>query len=107
MLSTQRDYWLAALCDDLAFDDEQQRLRSHWTFVGFTSDLARHNDWIRRDLYGRSIFIQNFEGGLRGFVNSCAHRNFPIRTEDAGNGSIRCPFHHWVYDKTGGWPAFR
>jgi phenylpropionate dioxygenase-like ring-hydroxylating dioxygenase large terminal subunit len=101
MLSTPQEFWLAALCDDLAFGDEQQRLRSHWTFVGFTSDLARTNDWIRRDLYGRSIFIQNFDGELHGFVNSCAHRHFPIRTEDAGNGPIRCPFHHWVYDKTG------
>lgn len=101
MLSTQRNFWLAALCDDLAFDDEQKRLRTHWTFVGFTSDLALNNDWIRRDLYGQSIFIQNFEGELRGFANNCAHRNFPIRNEESGNGPVRCPFHHWVYDKTG------
>jgi phenylpropionate dioxygenase-like ring-hydroxylating dioxygenase large terminal subunit len=101
MLSSQRSYWLASLCDDQAFGDEQQRLRSHWTFVCFASDLARHNDWIRADLYGRSIFIQNFDGELRGFVNSCAHRQFPIRNEGSGNGPVRCPFHHWVYDKTG------
>ena len=101
MLTSQHRYWLAALCNDQAFADEQQRLRSHWTFVCFASELARPNDWVRADLYGRSIFIQNFDGELRGFVNSCAHRQFPIRNADRGNGPVRCPFHHWVYDKTG------
>lgn len=101
MLSSHDSFWLAALCDEQAFADEQQRLRPHWTFVGFTADLAKHNDWIRADLWGRSIFIQNFDGELRGFVNSCAHRQFPIRNEETGNGPVRCPFHHWVYDKTG------
>jgi phenylpropionate dioxygenase-like ring-hydroxylating dioxygenase large terminal subunit len=101
MLSSNESYWLAALCDDQAFADEQQRLRSHWSFVCFTSDLAAPNDWVRHDLYGRSIFIQNFGGELRGFINSCAHRQFPIRNEASGNGPVRCPFHHWIYDKSG------
>jgi len=102
MLSPEKSpYWLAALFSDRAFADEQHRLRQYWTFVGFVSELARHNDWIRRDLWGRSIFIQNFQGELRGFVNSCAHRQFPIRDAESGNGPVRCPFHHWVYDKSG------
>ena len=101
MLTSQNSYWLASLCNDRVFAEEQSRLRSYWTFVGFTSDLAAHNDWIRRDLWGRSVFIQNFDGELRGFANCCAHRQFPIRSEDSGNGSVRCPFHHWTYDKTG------
>jgi len=101
MLTSQCGHWLASLYDDQAHADEQQRLRAHWTFVCFASDIARHNDWVRADLYGRSIFVQNFDGELRGFVNSCAHRQFPIRNEDCGNGPVRCPFHHWVYDKSG------
>jgi phenylpropionate dioxygenase-like ring-hydroxylating dioxygenase large terminal subunit len=101
MLTSQNTYWLASLCDDQAFAEENSRLRSFWTFVGFTTELPRHNDWIRRDLWGRSIFIQNFNGELRGFTNLCLHRLFPIRTADCGNGPVQCPFHHWTYDKTG------
>ncbi len=101
MLTSRDCNWLAALSDDQAFAAEQQRLRSHWTLVAFTSELSRNNDWIRADLHGRSIFVQNFDGALRGFVNSCAHRQFPIRNENCGNGPVRCPFHHWVYDKAG------
>ncbi len=101
LTSPQKSYWLASLCSDQAFAAEQGRLGSYWTFMGFTSDLPGHNDWIRRDLWGRSIFIQNFNGQLRGFANCCAHRQFPIRNADCGNGPVQCPFHHWTYDKTG------
>ena len=101
MLTSQDSYWLASLCSDQAFAQEQSRLRTYWTFVGFTSDLAAHNDWIRRDLWGRSIFIQNFNGELRGFANACVHRQFPIRNAECGNGPVQCPFHHWTYDKSG------
>ena len=101
MLSDSGPDWRAALYDDRAFAAEQRRLRQIWTFVGMTSELPRHNDWLRANLWGQSIFVQNFGGTLRGFKNSCVHRHFPIRTTDRGNGTVQCPFHHWTYDGNG------
>ena len=93
--------WLAAACDPSAFRAEQDRLRHVWTFLGFVSDAARDGDWFRASLGGRSVFVQRSGEDLRGFENRCAHRGFPIRTEDRGHGPIVCGLHHWRYDDEG------
>lgn len=92
---------LRALHDPDAFAAEQARLGEIWTLVGFASDLPRENDWFRTMLGGRSVFLQRFADGLRGFENRCAHRSFPLRREERGNGPILCGFHHWRYDREG------
>lgn len=83
------------------FEREQEKLGRLWTFVGLTTDLPRDGDWFRSRLGGRSIFVQRFGAELRGFENACAHRFYPLRTQDRGNGPIRCGFHHWQYNKDG------
>ena len=45
--------------------------------------------------------MQRFGEDLRGFENVCAHRFYPLRTQDKGNGPIRCGFHPWQYNKDG------
>lgn len=95
------DPHLRALHDPEAFAEEQARLGQVWTLVGFASDLPRENDWFRALLGGRSVFIQRFADGLRGFENRCAHRSFPLRRSERGNGPILCGFHHWRYDAEG------
>ncbi|WPB85470.1 aromatic ring-hydroxylating oxygenase subunit alpha [Sediminicoccus rosea] len=95
------DLNLAALHDPQAFAEEQARLGRVWTLLGFTTDLPRQNDWFRAVLGGRSVFIQRFAEGLRGFENRCAHRSFPLRTTERGNGPVLCGFHHWRYDSEG------
>lgn len=92
---------LRALHDPDAFAAEQERLGEIWTLLGYASDLPRENDWFRTMLGGRSVFVQRFADGLRGFENRCAHRSFPLRREDRGNGPILCGFHHWRYDREG------
>lgn len=93
--------WLAAVSDPAAYRREQDRLRFVWTFLGFTSDAPGENDWFRSTLGGRSVFVQRSKGGLHGFENRCAHRFYPIRTEDRGAGPILCGFHHWRYSPDG------
>lgn len=92
---------LRALFDPDAFAEEQARLGRIWTLVGFASDIPRENDWFRTVLGGCSIFIQRFAEGLRGFENRCAHRSYPLRTAERGNGPILCGFHHWRYNSAG------
>lgn len=93
--------WAQALHSEEAFQAEQARLGNVWTLLGLASDLAGDNDWFRATLGGRSVFVQRFKDELRGFENVCAHRFFPLRTQDKGNGPVRCGFHHWQYNKDG------
>jgi phenylpropionate dioxygenase-like ring-hydroxylating dioxygenase large terminal subunit len=90
-----------AFADPSVFADEQARLAHLWTFLGLTTDLPGDGDWFRTTLGGRSVFVQRVGDTLAGFENVCAHRFFPVRTEDRGNGPIRCGFHHWQYDNDG------
>jgi phenylpropionate dioxygenase-like ring-hydroxylating dioxygenase large terminal subunit len=83
------------------FQREQAEMRKVWQLVGFATDLARDGDWIRATLGGRSVFLQRFKDEIRGFDNACAHRGFPLRTADRGNGAVVCGYHHWSYDKDG------
>jgi phenylpropionate dioxygenase-like ring-hydroxylating dioxygenase large terminal subunit len=93
--------WPDTLVDDAAFQREQAQLARVWTFLGHTQDVAKDGDWFRTCLAARSVFVQRFGNELRGFENRCAHRSFPLRTADKGNGPIVCGFHHWRYDKDG------
>jgi phenylpropionate dioxygenase-like ring-hydroxylating dioxygenase large terminal subunit len=94
-------YWPDSLIDPQRFRDEQGRLARVWTFLGFAHDVAKDGDWFRAVIATRSVFVQRFGDELRGFENRCAHRSFPLRNDDKGNGPIICGFHHWRYDKEG------
>lgn len=93
--------WVTSLFDETTFAEEQARLVGTWTFLGLTSDLAADDSWITGRVGGRSVFVQRFGDTLRGFENSCAHRQFPLRQGDAGRGAVICGFHHWRYDAEG------
>jgi phenylpropionate dioxygenase-like ring-hydroxylating dioxygenase large terminal subunit len=93
--------WARTLIDPQAFAHEQRCLAYVWTFLGLTTDLAKDGDWFRATLATRSVFVQRFGTELKGFENVCAHRFFPLRTKDKGNGPIVCGFHNWRYDGDG------
>ena len=93
--------WARPLASPEAFAREQALLAHVWTFLGLADDLARDGDWIRATIATRSVFVQRFGSELKGFENVCAHRFFPLRTADRGNGPIVCGFHHWRYNKDG------
>ncbi len=93
--------WVRAMTDAADFAAEQEKLGQLWTFLGYAFDIPRENDWFRTVLGGKSIFVQRFEVGIRGFENRCAHRFYPLRTEDKGHGPVVCGFHHWRYNADG------
>lgn len=93
--------WARGLTDSKAFEHEQTQLGKIWTLLGVTTDVARDGDWFRTKLGGRSVFVQRFGDSLVAFENVCRHRFYPLRTEEKGNGPIRCGFHHWQYNKEG------
>jgi phenylpropionate dioxygenase-like ring-hydroxylating dioxygenase large terminal subunit len=90
------------MTSEAGFAAEQQVLGQIWTFLGFDTDIPDAHDWFRTTLGGRSVFVQRLDSGeLRGFLNRCAHRFYPLRTADRGNGPIICGYHHWRYDANG------
>ncbi|MGB7259117.1 MAG: SRPBCC family protein [Pseudolabrys sp.] len=93
--------WARTLVDPQAFAREQDRLSHLWTFLGWDKDVAKDGDWFRASLATRSVFVQRFGSELKGFENRCAHRFYPLRLADKGNGPIVCGFHHWRYNKEG------
>ena len=94
--------WSREFTDPEVLRAERERLGARcWTFLGFTRDLQNDGDWIRADLWGRSVFVQRFRDRLAGFENVCAHRFFPLKTEDKGNGALRCGLHGWMYNAEG------
>lgn len=93
--------WARAMTNAVDFNAEQEKFGQIWTFLGFDFDIANRDDWFRTTLGGKSIFVQRFETGIRAFENRCAHRFYPLRTEDKGNGPVVCGFHHWRYNADG------
>jgi phenylpropionate dioxygenase-like ring-hydroxylating dioxygenase large terminal subunit len=93
--------WRSTLVDPKVFEEEQQKLAHTWTFLGIAQDVAQDGDWFRSSLATRSVFVQRFGDELRGFENLCAHRFYPLRNKDRGNGPILCGFHHWLYNRDG------
>ena len=91
----------AARVNPEAFADERTALATCWTFLGFEHQVAAVDDWFRTVLGGRSIVVQRFKQGIAAFENKCAHRGYPLRHTDSGNGPLLCGFHHWRYNHEG------
>lgn len=72
-----------------------------WIFACLTQQLKNENDFVTCSLAGVSIFIQNFEGKIRAFRNSCPHKGMPIQNEHCGNRKAICPYHGWSFDCNG------
>lgn len=93
--------WARILTDPAFFRAEQASLAHVWTFLGLDRDVERDGDWFRATIATREVFVQRFGDELRGFENLCAHRFFPLRTRDRGNGPLICGFHGWQYNRDG------
>lgn len=91
----------AAYTSQETFLREQEIFRQSWQFAAFTRQLAKHNDFITREIGGRSVVVQNFHGEWRAFQNVCSHRFSRIQTAPCGNRALQCPYHGWTYNAEG------
>lgn len=81
--------------------ESQTMFLTGWQPVVLATQLARHHDFVRVEVAGASVVIQNFDGVLRAFDNVCSHRQSPLRLVDRGNGPLQCPYHGWTFDAAG------
>lgn len=85
------------------WEQEQKVLSDEcWQLVGLTDQIPEDGCYVTTSLGGRSIFVQNFKGVIKAFVNCCPHRFAAIRTKAEGKDRVSCPYHGWTFDENGG-----
>ena len=88
--------------DKEVFEAEKSKLFNNvWSFVCFTHDLEKENDFVSTFISDVPVVIQNLRGNIRAFKNVCSHRHSIIQTDKQGNRPLMCPYHGWAYDKKG------
>lgn len=86
------------------FDAERERIwNTHWLFLGHASEVPNLNDYVVRELAGRSlVFLRDADGQLRVFLNACPHRGTILVRGERGNARhIQCFYHAWTFHTTG------
>ena len=87
--------------DPEVFALEMERLWSRsWVYLGHASQLPQAGDFITLDVAGKPLLVvRQAEGGIRVFMNRCAHKGTKVVSAPAGNAgrTLRCPYHSWTY----------
>jgi choline monooxygenase len=47
------------------------------------------------------VVVRGNDGDLRGFVNVCRHRGYPVAGDEACAAQLTCRYHGWVYELDG------
>jgi len=99
-----------------AFETERERIFAReWVLVGREESIQAPGDYLDADVLGESVLVvRGDDGALRAFFNVCRHRGCALVLRDPGEetgdgvpvvgckgGSIRCPYHSWVYGLDG------
>ncbi|MGN7723187.1 aromatic ring-hydroxylating oxygenase subunit alpha [Chitinophaga sp. 22620] len=77
--------------------------KQNWLFAGFSCEIPEPGDYFTYAVLDQSvIIIRNEDGKIYAHHNSCRHRGSAICVEERGHeDKLKCPYHNWVYDKTG------
>lgn len=87
--------------DIYTFELERIFARS-WQYAGPLCKLRKPGDHIVCQIGHVPILVtRDGEGELRGFINVCRHRAFPVAVEDGSRTTLQCRYHAWTYDLDG------
>ena len=87
------------------FDLEKTHLWSKvWLYAGHDSQLPEAGSYLLLDIPDAPIFLmRGSDERIRAFYNVCSHRGAPLVRERSGQQSrLRCTYHQWTYDTSGG-----
>lgn len=81
----------------------EQIFRKNWNYVGHVSQIPKAGDFFTIDVAGIPlIVVRGQDDVLRAFFNSCRHRGSRLMWGEGNCKLIRCPYHAWAYNLTGG-----
>ena len=89
---------------DFALQERDSVLAKNWTAIGFASDLPEPGYAKPVSFLGLPLLItRSKDDDIRVFHNVCSHRGRILVEEEGPVGNLlRCPYHFWTYDLTGG-----
>lgn len=90
--------------DHQAFEHEQEKVfAKSWICVGHSSELAKPNDYVTREVIGENIvLVRGRDNVLRAFYNVCPHRGHQLLSgEGKAKNVITCPYHAWAFKLDG------
>ena len=92
----------------LALERDRMWARA-WLYAGHADQLAGPGSWfLARNPGAPILVVQDREGGLRAFYNTCQHRGAPLVSAEAGQSrGFVCPYHGWSYTLDGRLVAVR
>ena len=71
----------------------------YWHPVLFASELGTAP--VQATLLGRRVVVVRMGGGVKAFIDRCAHRGTAVSLGWVEDDCIRCPYHGWLYDSEG------
>ena len=81
---------------------EQEKIfRSAWQYVGHIGQLAAPGYFATEVGLTPVVVTRDREGVVRGFVNVCRHRGFPLAEGEQRRETLQCPYHAWTYGLDG------
>jgi choline monooxygenase len=87
---------------DIFRGETERILRRSWHFVTDATKLAAIGDQFVWEIAGVPILlVRDRADEIRGFVNICRHRGYPVVVDPANHSMLRCGYHGWSYDLDG------
>ena len=82
---------------------EQERIfRNTWQYVGHTAQVEEPGSYFASRAGVLPVVVTRAaDGELRGFVNVCRHRGFPVVQGEGRRQTLQCGYHAWTYDLEG------
>ncbi|MEZ4320873.1 MAG: aromatic ring-hydroxylating dioxygenase subunit alpha [Myxococcota bacterium] len=79
---------------------ESGRLKNSWYAVGTSAQIGRKP--VARPVMGERLVVwRDADGVPVTFTDRCLHRNAPLSEGVWLDGCLGCPYHGWVYDRSG------
>ncbi|HEX3237528.1 MAG TPA: aromatic ring-hydroxylating dioxygenase subunit alpha [Gaiellaceae bacterium] len=75
--------------------------RPAWQYVGHTGQVAQPGFFATEASRTPIVVTRDRDGNLRGFVNVCRHRGFPLAEGEQSRETLQCPYHAWTYGLDG------
>src|SRR3954449_12648947 len=82
--------------------EEERIFRGSWQYVGHLGEVPAPGSFFTSRVGRTPILVTRArDGELRGFLNVCRHRGFPVAEGAGRRETIQCPYHAWTYGLEG------